>query len=150
MVKATKVVEWGRGGIQEEVVLDKLAEEWKVRSVKGCRRIDLILESPLVDFIVRSLASTYAQDYSVKGQECKVRMLWVEKQMVEYFMKVVNLEHSVFRGVFRTLSYFIFLVSTCLLCLTPVLHDLPALIGKALEHLSRCSIVNKAEIGGRD
>ena len=138
-----------RGGIQDEVVLDNSEEERKVHSVKSCRRIDLILESQLVDFIVRSSASTCAQHYSVKGQEYEVRMLWVEKKMVN-FMKVMNLEHSVFRGVFRILSYFIFLVSTCLLCLTPVLHDLPALIGKALEHLSRCSVINKAEIGGRD
>lgn len=130
-------------------MLDKSEEEWKVHSIKGCRRIDLILESQLVDFIVRISASTRAQHYSVKGQEYEVRMLWVEKQMVN-FMKVMNLEHSVFRGVFRILSYFIFLVSTCLLCLTPALHDSPALTGKALKHLSRCSVVNKAEIGGRD
>lgn len=62
MVTATKIVEWGRGEIQEEEVLGKPAEEWKVCSVKGCRRIDLILESQLVDFTVRSPASTYTQD----------------------------------------------------------------------------------------
>lgn len=71
--------------MQDEVVLDKSEEEWKVHSVKGCRRIDLILESQLVDFIVRSSASTCAQHYSVRGQEYKVRMLWVEKKNSKFY-----------------------------------------------------------------
>lgn len=69
----------------KEEVLDKPTEEWKVRSVKGCRRIDLILESQLVDFIARSPKYIYPR-YSVKGGMQGQNA--AEKQMVEDFMKV--------------------------------------------------------------
>lgn len=37
-------------------------------------------------------------------------------------MKIVNVEHFVFRGVFKPLSYFLCLAYACLLCLAPNLH----------------------------
>lgn len=47
---------------------------------------------------------------SVEGQGFKVRLPWVDEQMVEDTMKIVTIEHSVFREVFRPLPYFLCLV----------------------------------------
>ena len=55
-------------------------------------------KSQSADFMVRSSASTFAQEDSVKGQGYKVRLLWVETQTVENVMKVVNVEHSLCLG----------------------------------------------------
>lgn len=103
-----------------------------------------MIEIQLLDFMTINSSGTFAQENSMKGLRYKVRLLWIEGQMVGV-IKIENVEHFVFRGVIRHLSDFLCLVYACFLCLAPNVHDLPIHVA-ILEHLSRCSIVNKGEI----
>lgn len=70
---------------------------------------------------------------SVKGQEFKVRLPWFEGQMVEDGMKIVTIDLSVFRDVFKPLPYFLCFSLPglcCLLCLAPILRVCRCPLGK--------------------
>lgn len=70
-------------------------------------------------------------------------MPWFKGQMVDV-MKIMTIEDSMFREVFGPIPYFFFDWSMLPFLPSSLFTCLPTSIGKALEYLSRCSVVRKA------